>query len=545
MGSTFRGRGPWLVAALSLSLALACAPDPRGGPSAQRPLSIGISSAPSMLNDVLSDGETIEREIFELLYLSLVEPSADLSSGPQTYAPELAESWSFSDDRRELTFALRRDALWSDGQPITAADVRFTWQAQTSPETSWAFAELKRHIADVVAVDDWTVRFHFDEVSATQLADANEGVILPSHVWEELPFARWRQEPAWFTERMVTSGPYRISRWEPGEAPELMRNEHYFDPSLPRIDRVELVVVEDEGTQLRMLEARDLHFVSQLRPRNVAQVESSPGLRVIGYPRRQINFVAWNTTRPWFRSARVRRALAHAVDRQAIVDTVLSGQALVASSVVPSSFWAHDPAIEPWPADPDEAGRLLSEEGWLDRDGDSWLDRDGLTFRFELITNAGAEVRWEALQVIQENLRRVGIDARIRRLESGAAVSAMQSHDFDAALTALSPDTTLDLSFTLHSDAIEGQYNFSAYSNPAVDALIEAINTSDDPVQMAELARRVQQILHRDQPMLLLWEPLGLAAASVDLDNVAPDAVSVLGSLPRWSWRSPSNGLSE
>ena len=490
-----------------------------------------------MLNDVLSDGETIEREIFELLYLSLAEPSANLSLGPQTYAPELAESWSFSDDRRELTFALRRDARWSDGNPITAADVRFTWEAQTSPSTAWALADLKRHIADVVVVDELTVRFVFDEVSATQLADANEGAILPRHVWGELPFERWRQEPAWFAERMVTSGPYRIARWEPGEAPQLVRNDHYFDPTLPRIDRVEMIAVNDEGTLLRMLEAGELHFASQLRPRNVEQVESSPWLRVIDYPRRQINFIAWNIRRPWFRSPRVRQALAQAVDREAIVETVLSGQANVASSVVPSCFWAHDPTIEPWPFDPTEAQRLLGEEGWVDRDDDGLLERDGMPFRFELMTNSGAEIRWEALQVIRESLRQIGIDASIRRLETSAAVSAMRAHEFDAVLTAISPDTTLDLSFTLHTAAIDGQYNFSAYSNREVDALIEAINRSDDADEMAELARQVQRIVHRDQPMLLLWEPLGLAAASVELENVEPNEISVLGSLSRWSWR--------
>lgn len=533
------------MAALASALALACTEPPQARDARQRPLSVGISSAPSTLNDVLSGGETIERELFELLHLSLVEPSADLSSGPQTYAPELAESWSFSDDRRELTFVLRRDARWSDGHPVSAADVRFTWEAQTSPETAWAFADLKRHIADVVVVDEWTVRFLFDEVSATQLADANEGVILPRHVWGELPFERWREEQAWFADRMVSSGPYRVARWKPAAAPELVRNEQYFDPTLPRIDRVELVVVADEGTQLRMLQSRELDFVAQLRPRNVAQVESSSWLRVIHYPRRQINFIAWNTRRPFFRSSRVRRALAHAVDRQSLVDTVLSGQALVASSVVPSSFWAHDSSIQPWPFDLQEARRLLREEGWIDRDGDDWLDRDGSTFRFELVTNAGSEVRWEALQVIRENLRRVGIDATISRLEITTAVSAMQSHEFDAALTAMSPDTTLDFSFTLHSGAIEGQYNFSAYTNPAVDALIESINRADDPGEMAALAAQVQRIVHHDQPMLLLWEPLGLAAATVELENVEPDAVSVLGSLPRWSWRSSSNALTE
>lgn len=502
-----------------------------------RPLSVGVSSAPASLNDVLSSGESIERELFELLYLSLVESSTDLSKGPQTYSPELAEDWSFSEDRRELTFRLRRDARWSDGVPITARDVRFTWQAQTSDEISWSFADLKRHIVDVVVLDDWTVRFVFDEVSANQLAHANEGVILPSHVWSELPFERWRQDHGWFVERMVTSGPFRISRWQPGEAPTFVRNEHYFDPSLPRIERVDFVLARDDGTRLRMLQAGDVDFVSQLRPRNVSQVESSRGLRVIRYPRRQHNYVAWNLSRPWFRSPRVRRALAHAVDRKAIIETVLDGEAVQAISVVPTSLWAHDDSITPLAFDPEEARRLLAAEGWIDRDGDGLLDREGLSFRFELLTNNRSEVRWEALQVIREQLRRIGVGVVVRRFEFGTLLAALQSGEFDAALAGMSPDTTLDMSFTLHTDAISDGYNFSRYSNPEADRLIEAINRSDEVEEIRDLAHRLQRLVHRDQPLLMLWEPLGLAAANADLENVEPNAVSELRTLPYWSWR--------
>jgi peptide/nickel transport system substrate-binding protein len=153
------------------------------------------------------------------------------------------------------------------------------------------------------------------------------------------------------------------------------------------------------------------------------------------------------------------------------------------------------------------------------------------------MTNSGTEVRWEALQMIREDLREVGIDATVRRMEINAAVAAMTSLDFDAALTGLNADTSLDLSFVLHSAGIGEQFNFSAYSNPEVDRLIEQINRSGDSEEATVLARRVQQIVDRDQPMLFLWEPLGLTAASADLEHVEPNAVSLFRTLPYWSWR--------
>ncbi|HVS14169.1 MAG TPA: ABC transporter substrate-binding protein [Thermoanaerobaculia bacterium] len=512
-------------------------------PGEERPLSVGVTGSPSTLNDVLSSGVNLERELIELLFLTLLEPKPDFGTGPPSYGPRLAESWQLSEDGLELTFFLRADASWSDGVRVTAHDVRFTWQAQISEETGWAYSDLKRHIADVQVVDEHTVRFVFAERSSTQLADAAEGAILPRHAWGELPFGRWRQEPTWFAEHMVTSGPYRVARWQPGLPLVLARNDRYHDPSLPRIGRVQTIDAHDEGALLRMLEAGDVDFIWSLRHRDTDRIEANPALRVISYPTRQYNFLAWNLRRPWFESAQVRRALALAVDRQAIVDTVLGGRGRVATSVVPSSLWAHDRSLEPLPYDPAAARGLLEGAGWIDRDGDGWLDRAGVAFRFELITNAGSDVRWEALEMIREDLRELGIEATARRLEPGVAVAAMKGHDFDAALTGLSADTSLDLSFVLHSDAIDnGQFNFSAYSDPEVDALIESIQQADGPGEAAELARRIQQIVHRDQPMLFLWEPLGMTAASAALLGVAPTGVSVFASMPYWSWAAADTG---
>ena len=145
------------------------------------------------INELTTDATTLHSALFNwALFATLLDEQDDFDKGPPTFKPRLATSYEFSQDRLALTFKLREDAVWSDGEPVTAEDVRWTWQAQTHPDVAWGLADYKRYIRDVEVVDRHTVRFHFHEVYATQLLDANVGVILPKHAWSRLPFSQWR-----------------------------------------------------------------------------------------------------------------------------------------------------------------------------------------------------------------------------------------------------------------------------------------------------------------------------------------------------------------
>lgn len=522
------------VAGLAAALGSGCS---SGEPRDTTRLAVGMRFEYPTPNELIVQQTLGHAAINAQLFLPLMREQAGFRDGPPTWAPALAEEWEFSEDRLTLTVRLRSDAAWSDGEPVTSGDVRFAWRAQTDADVAWTFAYAKETIADVETVDEHTVRFRFRRASPSQLALVAPDAVLPRHAWERRPFARWREEPDWFFEHLVTSGPFLLENRTPGRELVLGRNPNYFEPGLPRLERVVLRTAADGAALANQLLAGELDVVAGIGAADAQRIEGRADLHLHAYSNRQYTFVSWNTGRPWFEDAATRRALALAIDRQAIVDTVWRGYARVGSSPILSDLWARDPRLEPWPHDPEAARSALAAAGWSDLDADGVLERGGEPFRFELATFAGAAARWDAMQMIQADLRAVGIDARPRRFDPNALLPRMLGNDFDAVVSGLAIDTSLDLHPTFHSESIGGGHNYAAYANPEVDALIESFGSRLDPLAGLEDLHRLQRILHDDQPMLVLWEPLSLAAFDADLEAVAPNALSPLANLEEWAWR--------
>jgi peptide/nickel transport system substrate-binding protein len=491
------------------------------------------------VNELIAPGTSFTSDVLDQLFLELLAEQPDYAEHPPTFAPALAERYEVSADRRIVTFHLRRDAVWSDGVPITAEDVRFTWQAQIDPGVAWAYADSKDAIADVEVVDPHTVRFHFSEVYPYQLVDANDGKILPKHLWSALPFAEWPGRADWFREHLAVSGPYRLAGWQPGQEVVLERNDRAPRDLQPLLDRVRFRVVPDQPAHVEQLLAGAVDFVAAVPPEAAARVAASREARLEVYASRQYDYVCWNTLRPPFDDPAVRRALTLAIDRQSLVDALWHGYAKVGFGPIPGGFWARHRELSPWPYDPAEARRILAAAGFADGDGDGVLERGGKPFRFELTTNSSNRLRGDALVMIQEQLRRIGVAAEPRALEIHALTERNIAHDFEATLSGWAVDTTLDLRPYFHSSEAAGGYNFGAYRNPELDRLLESVRHEPDLARAMPVFARIQEILHRDQPYTFLWEPQRLAGVRRDLRDVAPNALSAFFNLPRW-WRAPA-----
>jgi peptide/nickel transport system substrate-binding protein len=228
-----------------------------------------------------------------------------------------------------------------------------------------------------------------------------------------------------------------------------------------------------------------------------------------------------------------------AIDRQALIEAIWRGNARIAVSPILSSIWAHNPALEPWPYDPRQAGRILEGKGWRDGDGDGILERDGRPFSFELTTNTGNAARADTVVILQEHLKRVGIDARPRLLELNALVEKNNAHDFDATVSAFAIDTSLDVGYAYHSDAIAGGYNWGSYANPEVDRLIDEVRRQVRPEDAEPLLHRLQAILHQDQPHTFLVEPERLNGLRERLQDVRSNPLSSFLYLREW-WLQPA-----
>lgn len=471
------------------------------------------------------------------LFQPLLEEQADYQTGPPTFRPALAESWEFSDDRLQLTFHLRDGLVWSDGVPITAEDVRWTWQAQTDPAVGWPFAETKKRIADVEVVDPRTVRFHFREAFATQLLDANQGVILPKHAWQELPFAEWRDNGPWFVDHLVVSGPFTLESWEPQQSYTLRRNPSYYEEGFPRLERVVFKVVAEDSVQKAMLRSGEAHLIDTVQPQDVASLDAADGVDVLVYVPRQFNYLAWNCRRPLFASAEMRRALTLAIDRQEIVEALYFGHANVIPSPFSSNLWVYHPEVAPRPYDPAAAKELLAAEGWIDHDGDGLLDKDGEPLRFELLVVSSSTLHQNVLVMVQQQLQRLGIDAQVRPIEFNTKLSREMEGDFDATLVAAGIGTDLDLTYFFHSDPGLGSYNFGRCTDPQVDALLDEIRGQVDQAAAKDLYLELQERLHEAQLITVLYEPMRMIAVRENLRNVDPNALSIFFHLREWELR--------
>ena len=528
-----------LLAALLSAVACGRAPDPAPPEQPAGPLTGGTAivaeaSDITSLNPLLDAGKSFNEDIFDALYLQLFEEQSGFAEGTPAFAPELATSWQWSEDRRTLSIELRPDVVWSDGVPLTAEDVVWTWRMQTDDRIAWSYAGLKESILEIKAVDTGRLLVRFDSPSPTRLAELNQGHILPRHRWRELPAESWRSSGEWFRDNLVVSGPFRLADWQPDQQIVLERNPAYYRAGFPRLDRVVFRIIPEPSNRLTQLLAGAVDFVAAVPPAAARQIEADPDTRLVSFWARQFNFVEWNLARPMFAEAAARRALTQAVDRPRIVDTLWFGHAKVASSPIISSVWGHRADPGPWPYDPVRAAEELAALGWRDEDGDGVLDRRGQRFEFELLTNSGGRVRSDAMVMIQEDLRRIGVAARPRQLELNTTVDKMKQHDFDAVLFGFNIDTSLDLTYGFHSKSIADGYNFGGYANPEVDRLIDAARVEGDPAQREWLLREIQGILHDEQPLTFLWEPQQLNGVSLRLRGVQPNPLSPLFNLEEW-----------
>jgi peptide/nickel transport system substrate-binding protein len=549
MASRAHDRLPRLLPFLSLllSLGLAGCPGGRegksdaasGGPRRGGTVVIGWTTDIKAINEYTIPASLLAEELIYRLFLHLVEEQPDYAEHPPTFAPQLARSYDWSPDHKTLTFHLRDDITWSDGVPVTADDVRWTWQAQTHPDVAWDSIYMKAGITDVEAADPHTVRFHFQRVYAKQLLDANEGVILPRHAWEKLPFKEWRTNADWFRQHLVVDGPFTLGAWTPQQEIVLARNEHYYDRTRPYLDRAVIRIVPDQGSLTTQFFSGAVDFIPQVSPTDANRVKKDPRLELIPIWGRLCVAVAWNTERPPFDDPEVRRALTLAIDRKTIAETIWGPYARIATSPIIASVWAHDKALTPLPYDPAEARRILAARGFADHDGDGVLDRGGKPLAFELISNAGNRQRNDAAVMIQAQLQKIGIRATPRVLEFNTLVARSNAGDYDAAVVGLGMDTSLDLTGNFHSHSIppEGS-NSPRYKNPEVDRLIEQAMARPDIADSRGDLDRIQEILYRELPYTFLWESQRLNAVNRRVHDARPNAAYSLFNLQDW-WVDP------
>lgn len=476
-----------------------------------------------------------ELQVIDMLFPSLMQEQPDYHLHPPSFAPRLASSWEFSQDNRTLTFSLRRDAFWSDGVPVTAEDVRFTFQVQKDPRIGSSGLEIKDFISHVEVVDPFTVKFHFSRVYPYQLMDANDGHIVPAHAWGKIPFERWADTD--FTAHMVTCGPFRFASFSPQQTLILDRDPTYWGQPRPYLNRVIFRVIPEASSQINQLLGGQVHVVPMVPPRLAERVRSSRDVDLVEVPSRTWGFIAWNNRHPLFRDRRVRRAMTYGINRKGAVDTAYHGFARLAAGPVLSSMWAFNRNLPQFPYDPEQARALLREAGWQPSPSDGTLVRNGTPFTFDVLYPATNPIRQDLALMIQSDLAKIGVRARPQPIEYTTMVARLESGNFAASISAWEEATKVDLTGTWATPAPgQGSNNFLGYSNPEVDRLIAAARMEPDHTRAKVILDRIQELIVEDQPVTFLYESTLLVGVSRAIKGADINASSVFFNIEEWYW---------
>ena len=428
--------------------------------------------------------------------------------------PYLAESWEVTPDLTEITFHLRRDVLWHDGEPTTARDVAFTYLRATDPETLFPNAAYWAHYVPgaegVEVVDDYTVKVRM-RPHAEYMDPWRTLAILPEHLLGDVPPASLREHP-YGLRCPVGNGPFVFREHRDQERWVFSANPA-FPADLggrPYLDTYVYRIVPDESTLLNELLAGSVDVFVAPRPDQALQILGAEGLTLMRAPFRDFVFAGWNARRPQLADARVRRALTMGTDRQQIVDALLEGYGRVANSTLLPAHWAYDSLQASALAyDPAAARALLEEAGWSDRDGDGIRERaDGTRLAVEILYNQGNQARKRIAEIMQIQLRDIGVQVTPQVLEWGALIDKIsnpQDRDFDGVVLAWVGEFRVDDTGLFHSSQVDGPYAYSGTRNPELDRLMDTLAIVQDHDVARPLWAQYEMVLRDEQPYTFFY----------------------------------------
>ncbi len=490
-------------------------------------LVVAIDEDPGSLNPAITtSGAT--HTASELFFNGLV--ALDEQGEP---SPELAREWRIEEDGRVYRFHLRDGVTWHDGQPFTSADVKYSFEQVLLPFHARTKASMGPSLAGIEAPDPHTVVFRFKEPYAPLLLQLNvtEAPIVPRHVYEG---SDPQTNPA--NNAPVGTGPFRFVSYERGTEIRAARNENYFREGLPHLDEIVQRVIKDRSTQVLSLENREVDFLWNVPGPDQARLRGDPDIR-LGQTSSNpggsncIMTIAFNLERPALRPVEVRRAVAHALDRQRFVDQVLFGEGRVADAPISSGIpWAHASGLALPAFNRAEAERLLDAAGWR-REGQGPRVARGVAGVPDGAPLAISFLHFPTFakygELVREQLGAVGIQVNLQPLESAVfAPRVFREDNFDTAIISYcnGPDPEIGVRRMYDSSQIgEAPFtNASKYSNPEVDRLFEQASQTIDRNQRGQLYRRIQEIVVRDLPYVWVVETLATRAWPAECEGFQP-----------------------
>lgn len=504
-------------------------------------LILAITSDTGNMNSIINNDATVS-DFWGLTFDALaVRHMKDIDR----FVPQMAESWSLSDDKLTYHVKLRKGILWHDftdpetgkrweNVEVTAEDFKFFVDVikdetvNAAPLRSY-FADLKevRVLNDYEFEVVWERPYILSEEITLGLTP------LPRHFYHayEGPFDGAKFNDDHVRNRMIVGcGPYQFDSWEKGKRVVFKRFEKYYGRSLgimPAIKTVVYDLIQHPNTRLQALKSQTLDADSLTTEQWVNNTDTPEFgedgiLRKMRLPSMSFTYIGLNLANPLFQDRNVRIALSHLVDRKRLMHDVYHDLVRPVSGPFFTDSSANDPGIEPYEYDVEKAKKMLAEAGWKDTDGDGVLDKDGKPFQFTVIYTNSSATDQKLLPILKEDFARAGVKLEILSLEWSVLLERIDKRQFDAVRLAWRMSISNDPYQIWHSDnlKVEASSNFISFANPEADRLIMEIRTCFDQEKRTQLYHEFHRLIHEEEPYLFLFTPYDLFVINRRYENV-------------------------
>lgn len=523
---------------------VACAPQPRGAPgTGQQPAETGAPVRGGTLTVAsFADAKTMQpllsSDTASSAYIERHYNAPLLRRDPETLALDTkygtAESFQISPDGLTLTFKLKSNIFWSDGRPITAADYKFTWDKMMDPKVEYPYRSLFNNFESLDAPDDRTLIYRLKEPFCPAIDYANLNPI-PKHVFENLDINDnpLNQKPA------VGSGPWLLQEWVKDSHAVFVANERFY-LGRPYLDRVVTRIVADQTVEFSMLKAGEVDQAG-LRAEDWDEARRLSHVNTINYYPASASwtYIGFNLRNEILKDLRVRQALAHAIDRQTLIQRIRLGHARPINSIFAAASWAYTDDVPKVTYDPEKAKRLLDEAGWRVPPGNPTGTRmkDGRPLKMRIFYNAGNKEREQIATIAQQYAKAIGVELEVISEEWNAYLERV-TRRYDMELFVLGWSSGLEPHGSLNLWTTGKAQNYTGYSNPQVDELFPKAATVPGCKQedRQKIYAEIQRIIAPDLPYIFLWENESLSALH---NRIVPNKLTRLGYGYRmWEWYS-------
>jgi peptide/nickel transport system substrate-binding protein len=460
---------------------------------------------PKTLNPIIAENDVYCRWITRG---NIFEPLLVYDFDTLKLKPWLAKSYNVSDDGLEITFQLKDNIHFSDGAPVTADDVIFTYQTITNPDIDAAnIASQYVNVDRVICVDQRAVKFIMKRpyFKALQILSFWDVGILPKHIYQFNSAAQFNKR----ISNPVGSGPYAFQKWDTGREIVLSRNENYWGDK-PKLKKIIYKFITNPLACIQVLRSHEADIIIPEPEQFANFVKDQKFLEefyCLSYwnPGVPFFYIGWNMDTPFFCDQRVRLAMTHIINRKLIIQHLLDGNGYVITGPFYAKGSQNDPNVEPWPFDTSKAEELLDKAGWIDSNGDGLRDKDGTVFRFRFMYSSDSALYSQLARFLKDEAAKVGIVVVPDPLEWSVILSRLTNRQFEAYVASWAGEIIEDPYKLFHSSQIGTSCNYVGFRNPKADAIIEQYNRTIEDSERSQLCHQLHRILHEEQPYTFLF----------------------------------------